>query len=500
MNNYSLSMNHEMEFEKIGNQRLVCKQQIDLKAFSIEGLGEHEKKPQVYFQLNLFNPKANIDRTFFLDSSLHLTPDNTTLLNTIDFKNSFLAEISAIYLYYPDKKYLFIKNFIYKKDCCIVSNFLYHLYLFLESYSKISFCDYMLIPRDYIKQGNFFIEDRELENNICVEFFFKRIIPLSLNHDNIFIMYGKAPVTILTGNSTAGKTTIIDFFRKSTPDLIDYSIDHFCDKSLAKTIKNFYMNEYSSIVKFIEPKNMMNFILGDHIEKIPKEIQDDLSLLRSIYGGWKIPRSQTSYFESKLYKLPFKIWKTSRNGSPIIMDFRFLNLSEMFWNFKAPITLLWVFCPLKVLSDRLTIRNIIAENQGKLSNKRPSAILLEYVELYRKKSFPYEVTLEVLKRKVAIECFREHYPDSNEQTVEDFLKKLGFESLNTEKIEITFRHNPFLFCAERYLFIDTSLVGITELAREKISEDSQKSLLTQLLKLNSSGLLKTVYNSYSSIK
>ncbi len=455
MNNYSIAMDDEIGSEKTRSQRAVSEQNINFKAFSVESLSEYGKEFPVYFQLNLSRPRNN-NKSYILNRSFALIPDTTKLLNPIDFKKLILAEFSLFYFYYYNKNYMIINNINYKNISYIKSEFIYSCYLFLESYSKICICNYMLIPSIYIERYNFLIEGKEFKKSITGEFSFKRIIPLSLNADNRFIMYGKAPVTILTGTSNAGKTTLIDFFRKSSTDLTDYSIDLFCDKSLEKTIKNYHPDEYSRIVENLEPKKMINFILGDNIKKIPNHIQEDLLLLRSIYGRG-IPRAERSYFKSKLSRLPFKIWKESRNDSPVIMDFKFVNLSEMFWNFKAPITLLWVFCPLKVLSDRLTIRNIIAEKEEKLSNRRQRTAIWEYAELYRKKTFPDEATLEVLKRKDAIASFQEHYPDSNKQALEEFLYKLGFESSNTEQVEITFRHNPFLFIADKYLFIDTSL-------------------------------------------
>ena len=454
------------DFENTERKMLTNNKLVSLKVFAKQETLKEQKKNVVYFQLRFSVPKNNIDENFVFNESFAPVSNNTILpdsnSNLIELKKSILVELSAIELYSKDRKFLFIRDFNCKEKSCIRKSFLYYLYFFLKSYSKISCCDYMLIPRDYIRKCSFLIRDGEFENNVSREFFFKRIIPLSLNVDNRFIMYGKAPVTILTGTSTAGKTTLVDLFKKSNPNLVDYSIDPFCDKSFAKTIKKFHENEYARILKILEPKSMVQFILGDNVEEISNLIQDDLLLLKSIYAKG-IPRNERSYFKSKLYKLPFKIFKESKNGSPVIMDFKFLNLFEMFWNFKASFTLVWVFCPLKVLSERLKMRNIIAEQEKKLSNKRSGVPLLEYAELYRKKIFPHEVTLEVLKQKVAIECFQDHFPGSTTKTIKDFLKKIGFKSLNTEEIEITFRHNPFLFAADKYLFIDTSLDRTNEL-------------------------------------
>lgn len=476
---YLCAMNDEHGFENIERKLTTNKKLVSLKAFSQQEALNEPKRSEAYFQLSFSKPKNNMGETFTFAGSFMSASNNTILLNPnsaeecilnsrsnlVDFEKSKLAELSIIELCCPTKKSLLVKGFNYKKDSCIANSLLYYLYSFLERYAKISFCDYLLIPKDYIEGMSFLINEVEFEKNESGEVFFKKIIPLSLNTDSRFVMYGKAPITILTGTSTAGKTTLLNLFRKFYPKFVDYSIDLFCDKAVAKTIKKFHEVEYFRIAKVLETKSMIQFILGDNVEEIPNNILNDLLLLKSIYVKG-IPRNERSYFKSKIYRLPFKIWKESQNGSPVIMDFKFLNLFEMFWNLKASFTLVWVFCPLKTLSDRLKIRNLLAEQDKKLSNKRSSVALLEYAELYHKKVFPHEVTLEILKQKVAIECFQNHFPGSNTQAITDFLEKLGFESSNTEQIEITFRQSPFLFTAEKYLLIDTSLERITKLIRE----------------------------------
>ena len=86
----------------------------------------------------------------------------------------------------------------------------------------------------------------------------RRVTPVSFNLFEYprLCRYGHAPIVVLLGTSTAGKTAIIDAFRERHPDCLDYSSDRQYYLWAAKQMKRLCPEEYSILEKMADPSDL----------------------------------------------------------------------------------------------------------------------------------------------------------------------------------------------------------------------------------------------------
>jgi len=259
--------------------------------------------------------------------------------------------------------------------------------------------------------------------------------------DNRFQRYGKAPITILLGTSTAGKTALINSIRMTHPTIKDYSGDLRFYINGGYVIKYFFPEEYETLNTVVPHEEIFKVCSGDKIKPgnyLPEQLDLAKNALQKLEDEFEFDDENfdwTSWRDKEAEQLILD----SMKGAPIILDHVCLwGIPQIFSrNFYANLNIVITFCPLQEVSKRLKRRNEEAEQFQQPTNVREvDGPLWNFTDLYKKRESQNEPLLQILTREEALSAFRLHITNSAQE--EKFLKALGFSSLD-DKIEITTR-------------------------------------------------------------
>lgn len=264
--------------------------------------------------------------------------------------------------------------------------------------------------------------------------------------DNHLHRYGKAPIIVLLGTSTAGKSTLINPIKAKYPSLKDYSIDLRWVTSMADILKDFFPEDYNTLNAIVEHENILPICSGDEIKGnfSSQQLSKAREAAKKFDEIISNPVLSPAGFNEACSKIKDKdaerLIDDSLNGSPIILDtVGFRTIQRLFLkNFHADAHIMITFCPLKELSARMTKRNEKAKASQQESNIREGFPLWQFTQLYKPRVDQKEPLLQVLTRQDCIDAYRLHLGDKMNDEAK-FLKTLGFISSDIEQVEITTR-------------------------------------------------------------
>lgn len=276
-----------------------------------------------------------------------------------------------------------------------------------------------------------------------------REVPLQRENpklDNLLHRYGRAPIIILIGTSTAGKSTVIEPIKAKYPRLKDYSVDIMCYRSQADIIQRYLPQTYDALRSVLGHEKIVPVALGDEVKFTDSGAQDAADLLRNIWN--RTGADPVGFDRIGFEKALIDMWDQNNEGLiydsmmgiPVILDtVKYSHLQSLYGStFFAETHIMITFCPLAELSNRLTGRNEAAKANGESSNIRSGSALKQFAELYRPRKNKDEPILQVLTRKECTDAFRLHLAQEINGEGE-FLKSLGFTSDCTDMVEITTR-------------------------------------------------------------
>ena len=251
--------------------------------------------------------------------------------------------------------------------------------------------------------------------------------------DLILCRIGSGRITILLGTSTAGKTSIIQNMLRMKEGLVDHSLDNMVSDRIGVMFKEFSLDLYNKLVKYVTPDRINGIIFGDSIEG-PEELQSAIIQARAAKEKFLDGRNWRAIF-NEIYE---DIITSSVEGKDVVFDTVMIEQLEDFLskNFKAPIRIVLIFCPLLKLTQRMLHRNAEAEETGAILNKRHINHFLQYAKLYCKRQRKEVPLLEEVTKYDALQSFRMFTKDHEQET--KFLDSLGLDD-KTDKVEITLR-------------------------------------------------------------
>jgi hypothetical protein len=244
---------------------------------------------------------------------------------------------------------------------------------------------------------------------------------------------GSGRITILLGTSTAGKTSIIKNMLNMKEGLVDHSLDNMISDKIGVMFKEFDLELYTQLTKYVNPNRINGILFGDNVAG-PDELQNAIIKARSVKDAFLAERDWRAIFND-MYE---DIIESSVAGKDVVFDTVIIQQLEDFMckNFKAPIRIVLIFCPLINLTQRILQRNIEAEESGAILNKRHINHFLQYSRLYCQRQNKSAPLLEEISKKDALQAIETFSNDSEQQT--KFLESLGLDE-KTEKVEITSR-------------------------------------------------------------
>lgn len=268
-----------------------------------------------------------------------------------------------------------------------------------------------------------------------------------------FCKYGQGKILILLGTSTSGKTTLIEAIKEINPAYLDYSIDlRFCNW-IANKILLYCPNEYKILKEVIEHQHLAGVVLCNDSNKFKKTLSFQQSIVESaIEVTQKKLKDLGSEFTTFVEHTCNEIIQQSLAGNSVIMDavsYEYLNCLFSY-HFCAPIQLRLVFCPLEILSERMSIRNKKARGSGDYSNVRDGFPLWQYTNLYKRENENNSKVLEMITRQQACDIF-DKYLIKEENTQEEkerkqrdeFLESLGFSNDSINEVYMTSRFTTY---------------------------------------------------------
>lgn len=226
----------------------------------------------------------------------------------------------------------------------------------------------------------------------------------------------------LTGTSTAGKTSIMREFARSTPKSIELGTDDFAEARAVSLIKTHAKKEYAILSQAIEDKDLYRFIFSspDFIKANPKlffksgstssqqaavmSLNDSAEFFPKVTALLKAHKStqDAEHFET--------ILSHSDKGITVIFDTpNEKGLSEHL--IKKPhhirVERYLVYVSLFDLINRLPIRNAEALKAGNQPNQRQNIDLInQFMRTYRRAN-PDEPVVDVLSREEIQKIFAE---------------------------------------------------------------------------------------------
>jgi hypothetical protein len=296
----------------------------------------------------------------------------------------------------------------------------------------------------------------------------------------------KGHITLLVGTSTAGKSSIIDRYRKKSPGAIEEGIDITVYRSILNQIRKQCPLELRLVQEALGPNasdvDVCNIIFSPNV--LPKykegctanEIQKALKAARIINQSAKIVEEDINTI------LLENVLSNSVRGKATIFDH--IEVEAVFQRImklpvQLPLRFALVYCPFHVLSERMDQRNTKAVAEGKPNELRRGPFpFFQFAKIFGPKQKEDDIVLETLHRDVVMTDCRKQFRDDienkkkedpesysaylgrlqeafhltdeaallqkeEESVVDELLKKLGFTSEAVQTVEITPRYKMY---------------------------------------------------------
>jgi adenylate kinase family enzyme len=275
---------------------------------------------------------------------------------------------------------------------------------------------------------------------------------------------------LLVGNSTAGKTSIITEFKKRNPNWQENGIDKTLFSYTSYLIHAYFPLQYQKLTETLIPsENQMAILLAifKRVHQFREGITEQQKKL-SIQAAGSL-RKEMNFIVEKIYSCLFEdVMQNSLEGIHTIFDsvgrvedlFRYFALK----NFHGRIRLLFVYCPLEVLSNRIIERTRKAiKDKNEVETRVGTAYLFQYAKLCKPQQNPDEHVIENLTRSSAENVFNLHFNimiddlkdkepanpilqnayEERKNGLEKFLVELGFISSDIQNVVLTPRYGGY---------------------------------------------------------
>lgn len=302
-----------------------------------------------------------------------------------------------------------------------------------------------------------------------------------------FHHFGEGEIMVLLGTSTAGKSSIISSLKKIEPERIEQGIDMASCQQLLDYLEFAHHEDYVFLQSVLQPKDNDIHILDAFFgKKFPfkQNISElDQSKARELVDKLTKQIDEDIPFPQMEGKMLDEVISFSVCGKASIFDV--LEIENVFRhvlksNFHAPIKIALVYCPFKLLTERMAERNRKAlENNDFLEIRAGPFPLFQFARLFGPKQNDDDLVIETLTREdvekafdinfdIEVDLMKKENPEEmakkdiqkdREVGKNYLLQALGFTDPKIQQVELTplFKRYDFL--------IDTSKVKPEESAR-----------------------------------
>ena len=249
---------------------------------------------------------------------------------------------------------------------------------------------------------------KELKVPLSLQEIFDRSLKTQVKDYRHFHSYSMGDIIVLSGTSSAGKTSIIRALKQLEPDRIDLAymkttlriLEKKFPKELAEIKQAVYLEDIVSVVFRQESAWKLNSsaLQQAAVKVLSKEILKELT-----FSYEEMHNEKQQMFD--------EAFESSRKGKNIILD---VILPEEFLihsgnrNFRGPIRNILVYCPLKDLPKRIQKRNSEAQRIGHFRDiRRPAKFISQFIELYTRKVSEEKESLEKISGNQGLAIIRE---------------------------------------------------------------------------------------------
>jgi hypothetical protein len=316
-----------------------------------------------------------------------------------------------------------------------------------------------------------------------IETMLQRSMELQRKETNLFSQR-KGHITLLVGTSTAGKSSIIDRYKKMAPGAIEEGVDITVNRSMLAQIRKQFPLELSLLQKALGPNaadvDVCNTIFSPNASPrykegcIAEEIQKSEEAARTIQQKAIIVNEDIDTL-----LLEYVLNNSVRGKASIFDHIRVDAIFQQIMKIpvQLPLTFALVYCPFHTLSERMDQRNAKAVAEGKPHEMRRGTFpFFQFAKIFGPKQKEDDIVLETLHREIVIadcrkqflselenskkedpEAYRAylgilqgefHLTDEatllqkeEERFVNNLLNNLGFTSESVQTVEITPRYN-----------------------------------------------------------
>lgn len=280
-------------------------------------------------------------------------------------------------------------------------------------------------------------------------------------------------IIILSGTSSAGKTSIMDAFCRGQSNKVSLGIDDFfADTYLPKLIKNQFPEDYEILCQALEDKDLFEACnpgvsIYEILAKRPDIFRSNVTVEQKNHAIELIADKSDLSFLNRLVdvlekdeKMPLRdeahfneILDQFNSGKTIIFDtvspgdfFQFIRSKGI--KIEDRVNHLLVYLPLEALVDRVEKRNALSIKQGNFSNRRPIVHVLRDFQRHYKKAGLDDKIVGILNRSDIEKIFVKYSVQIEEDNkrvnevgdpeikIDEFLEYFQFEE-GVDKVALT---------------------------------------------------------------
>ncbi|OGN62126.1 MAG: hypothetical protein A3F09_02825 [Chlamydiae bacterium RIFCSPHIGHO2_12_FULL_49_11] len=282
-----------------------------------------------------------------------------------------------------------------------------------------------------------------------------------------------APVTIIQGTSSVGKSSLIAAMRASNAELRELGVDILGHQRDLDYIKTQHPQTYALLDALLIPKERQMHILHAvrggvfHFKPtVTKSEREDTERRASIIAD-EVARAAGIGKEDIDHVMLDKAMTYALGNISVVFDI--LNIERVFAHHlgRIPLCIALIFCPLDTLVARIQRRNREALRQQDMSEIRPDeSPLLQLGKIFRPKTAPDEKILFSITRKQLIEAFNVLFEEGakiihasysageREERLDKVMRALGFINSSIKELHYTPRFNGYDYV------IDTSVTDV----------------------------------------
>lgn len=253
-----------------------------------------------------------------------------------------------------------------------------------------------------------------------------------------------APIFILTGSSSSGKSTLIQALTDRPGQNLALGIDEY----FIDFIEQKYPNEFQTLAKVMDKTEIPKALNSGELPENGKGSSTERKLAQECLHRIKEEKLVfTEEFDNELFDAHLRtVIENSREGKTIILDTPF---TEKFFehlqkhSFDGPVVHVLVYLPLEKLMERVQKRNLEPNN-----HRDVGLVLHDFKRLYQPVQSKEDLVVATLKRDTVLNIFNRHHPDFADERARGFnppdkneyLEHFGLnEEINEVQITSTYK-------------------------------------------------------------